>query len=145
MTGREGPNAGSLSLSALLSVGPGLSSVTCHSASNTMRTILGQLHSDNITHPFILIFSVGVCLQLCLTNGLFHDQSKDSRLSRRRGEEERRFKKKSEFVCSSKAYSQRTRRRYNCDEKIKTSKKYQSAKSGEQRGKSSQPCYDDNK
>merc|ERR1711936_1084701 len=110
------------------SVGPPLSSVTCHSASNTMRTIL-----------------VGVCLQLCLTNGLFHDQSKDSRLSRRRGEEERRFKKKSEFVCSSKAYSQRTRRRYNCDEKIKTSKKYQSAKSGEQRGKSSQPCYDDNK
>lgn len=97
----------------------------------------------------IFIFSVGVCLQLCLTNGLWHNHSRDNRLRRQKGssygaDNERRFKKKSEYVCSSEAYSQRTRRRYNCDEKIKTNKK-QPAKSAEYLGKTSQPCYDDNK
>merc|ERR1712156_1414154 len=66
---------------------------------------------------------VGVCLQLFLAQGLFYDPLKDNKLSKRKGSK----------------YSQRTRRRYNCDEK--THKNY----SAHSAGKTSQPCYDDNK
>ena len=96
-------------------------------------------------HLFITVcVSVGVCLQLFLAHGLFYDLLKDNKLSKRKGSSysggyERRLKKKSEYVCSSSKYSQRTRRRYNCDEK--THKNY----SAHSAGKTSQPCYDDNK
>jgi len=105
-----------------------VSPVTCDSPTLlTMKTIL-----------------VGVCLQLFLAQGLFYDLLKDNKLSKRKGSSysggyERRLKKKSEYVCSSSKYSQRTRRRYNCDEK--THKNY----SAHSAGKTSQPCYDDNK
>merc|ERR1711994_927203 len=109
------------------SLTPPVSPVTCESPTLlTMKTIL-----------------VGVCLQLFLAQGLFYDLLKDNKLSKRKGSSysggyERRLKKKSEYVCSSSKYSQRTRRRYNCDEK--THKNY----SAHSAGKTSQPCYDDN-
>ena len=100
-----------------------------------------------LTFPVFPSIPVGLCLHLVLAQALFFDLLKDNKITRRRkgsiGASERRTKKKAEYVCSSKRYSQTTKRRYNCrqsEEKME-SEKY----STEISGKNSQPCYDDNK
>ena len=93
-------------------------------------------------------------LHLFVAQGLFFDlfPKTNNNFSQRRGvsrysnyQNDKRSKKKSDYVCASDNYSESVKKSYNCGTEQKYSYSATPSSPNSFYTKNSQPCYDDNK